>query len=208
MIYTVRPISDRTAFVGESVNSPFTVAWSTCLEVLERELDFLDATDTVFEVDVPERGIRLDGQLRNDAKAASPAVRIAFGSSVGPLVYATDMFARPSWRRNGMQQDWQHNVYAIALGLEALRKVDRYGIARRHEQYTGYRAIGSGNSMPAAASMTVEQAEGLLGCYDDGRGLAYAHRRARAAVHPDRHQGNRTAWDQVEQAAAVLGLLE
>ena len=45
------------------------------------------------------------------------------------LVYATDccMF-------------WQHNLRSIALGLEALRAVDRYGISRRGEQYAGFRA--------------------------------------------------------------------
>lgn len=33
-----------------------------------------------------------------------------------------------------------------------------------------------------------------------------AWRHARAAVHPDRRNGERFLWDQVEQAAAVLGL--
>lgn len=35
---------------------------------------------------------------------------------------------------------WQHNVRSIALGLEALRAVDRYGITRRGQQYAGFRA--------------------------------------------------------------------
>lgn len=45
------------------------------------------------------------------------------------LVYATDVC-----------DFWQHNVRSIALGLEALRAVDRYGISRRGEQYAGFRA--------------------------------------------------------------------
>lgn len=45
------------------------------------------------------------------------------------LVYATDAC-----------EFWQHNVRSIALGLEALRAVDRYGISRRGEQYAGFRA--------------------------------------------------------------------
>lgn len=45
------------------------------------------------------------------------------------LVYATDCC-----------DFWQHNVRSIALGLEALRAVDRYGISRRGEQYAGFRA--------------------------------------------------------------------
>lgn len=43
------------------------------------------------------------------------------------LVYATDTCVL-----------WQHNVRSIALGLEALRAVDRYGITKRGEQYAGF----------------------------------------------------------------------
>jgi len=42
--------------------------------------------------------------------------------------------------RNVCDEDWRHNVRSIALGLEALRAVDRYGISRRGEQYAGFRA--------------------------------------------------------------------
>ncbi len=54
------------------------------------------------------------------------------------LVYATDCC-----------DFWQHNVRSIALGLEALRAVDRYGISRRGEQYAGFRAaLTSGGARP------------------------------------------------------------
>lgn len=36
---------------------------------------------------------------------------------------------------------WQDNLRAIALGLEALRKVERYGITRGTEQYTGWKML-------------------------------------------------------------------
>jgi hypothetical protein len=42
---------------------------------------------------------------------------------------------------------WQDNLRAIALGLEALRKVDRYGITKNSEQYTGWKQLEAG---PAA----------------------------------------------------------
>jgi hypothetical protein len=47
--------------------------------------------------------------------------------------FAVDMF--PSW---------QDNLRAIALGLEALRKVERYGIANRGEQYAGWAQLTAG----------------------------------------------------------------
>jgi len=55
--------------------------------------------------------------------------------------------------------DWQANLRAIALALEALRKIDRYGVTRRGEQYQGFRAL------PAAAEvaqMTPEEAAAFI----------------------------------------------
>ena len=223
MRYTVRPISDRTPFTGSPVDSRFTVTWSQCLDVLGRELDHLDATDLVIECDVREQDLRLDGMIRSNARAASPAARVAFESNVGPLTYATDAFARPSWRRGGMSEDWQHNVYAIALSLEALRKVDRYGVTKRGEQYTGFKQLGAGLAMPAS-QMTRDQALAAIARLSAKPPGHYAHdhdmkryagtpseitrdwKKARALHHPDRHAGDRTLWDQVEQAATVLGL--
>lgn len=213
MNYTVRPISDRTAFTGKHESSPFTATWSDTLVLLDREITALAGKRLVIEVDVPERGIRLDGQLRADARASSPAVRIAFESKHGPLVYATDRYVRPSWARSRMD-DWQHNVRAIALGLEALRKVDRYGISRRGEQYRGYKAIGAGGGL-APSGMTTELALEIIdreaGWIVGGTTRWLAHhgpraalRQARAVAHPDRNHGDRSRWDAVEQAAQVL----
>jgi hypothetical protein len=63
--------------------------------------------------------------------------------------------------------------------------------------------------------MTADEAWGILGSFDEmpiseqrknPAGLPRAYRRARAFAHPDRHDGDRKLWDQVEQAAAVLGV--
>lgn len=204
--YTVRPISDRTAFTGRHQRTPFSASWSSTSSLLRRELGALSAKNTVLEVDVLEGGIRIDGQMKANARVRTPAVRLAFDSSHGPLTYATDRF----W-------SWQDNVRAIALGLEALRRVDRYGITERGEQYTGFKALGAGQAMPAS-HMTVDEAWSILGSYqprnisdlrashtDDE--LRAAFRRARAANHPDRRDGDRALWDQVETAAKVLGLI-
>src|SRR5947208_1880483 len=79
---------------------------------------------------VTESDIRLDGRPRARAVASHPGVVLAFDSRHGPLKYAVDTFDR-----------WQDNLRAIALGLEHLRAVDRYGVTRRGEQYTGWRQI-------------------------------------------------------------------
>jgi hypothetical protein len=105
--------------------------------------------------------------------------------------------------------------------IEALRAVDRYGATETGQQYTGFKALPAGRAMPAS-HMTRDDALALLWEYgrterDAGAGtdlpgstdpvaLARYLRNARAVVHPDRHDGRRTLWDQVEQAALVLGV--
>lgn len=221
MRYTVRPLSDRTWLRPASTRqqSRFDTTWTKTLQLLGKEVDHLGGRNVVLEVDVPERGIRLDGQLRADAKAASPAVVLAFESKHGPMQYRCDRFVEPTWRRG---LNWQQNVRAIALTLEALRAVDRYGAVDTGQQYAGFKALPAGRAKPAS-HMTREQAAEVLDRIAIGpdaepdedavprmlmsEALAKsAHRSARANAHPDRHAGDRTLWDQVEQAAQVLGV--
>ena len=199
MTYTVRPISDRTAFTGKHDHGRFDTAWWITEELLLSEVAKLGGKNLVLELDATDRDIRLDGRLRANARLASPAVRIAFDSKHGPLTYATDRF-----------MTWKDNVRAIALGLEALRKVDRYGISKRGEQYTGYRAIGAGSGATAMGGMTHDQALAVVAGLTDrevAKDLKSAYRSAQANAHPDRRGGDRTAWDQLERAAKALGLL-
>lgn len=208
MTYVVRPISDRTAFTGRHVRSQFDTTWTSTQRTLLAEVKYLRGHALVLELDVNESAIRKDGGLYVNARPATPAVRIAFESMHGPLTYATDRFTT-----------WQDNVRAIALGLEALRRVDRYGITKRGEQYAGWKQLPSGTGAEPS-HMTADEAWSILGTYghgpitvqrdrhaqDPGQ-LVQAFRRARAANHPDRRGGDRGLWDQVEQAAKVLGVL-
>jgi len=103
--------------------SPFSATWSTTLDLLDREIWFLGGRKWVLQIDVPERWINRDGTLSARAAVATPAVRVSFGSDHGPLTYGCD--------RRRTKLTGQDNVRAIALSLEALRKVDRYGVAGR-----------------------------------------------------------------------------
>jgi hypothetical protein len=215
MIYTIRPISDRTPFTGKHTESNFRVTYTQAITLLDRELSMLRARNAVIELDLRESDMRLAGKLRAAARATSPAVRVAFDSKHGPLTYATDRFVRgpaKRWYRSQMvpvmADDWQHNLYAIAIGLEALRTVDRYGISRHGEQYAGWKQLPAGSSA-AASHMTRDQALWTIGIDPaDGaaRDVREALRAARARHHPDRNNGDRARWDQVEQAARVLGI--
>lgn len=202
--YIVRPISDRTTFTGNHQRSPFDSTWAATEQLLLREVQRLHGKNLVIEADFTERDIRLDGRPRANARPATPAVRIAFDSIHGPLTYATDRFTT-----------WHDNVRAIALGLEALRKVDRYGITKRGEQYTGWKALPPSSNTPTTqdeARRLLLDLAGFGDQHDDWQGwddpalTRKVHRSARAAAHPDRHNGDQTHWDQVEQAAKTLGL--
>ena len=80
----------------------------------------------------------------------------------GTLVYSTDVFG-PRWGLP-LADCWTDNLRAITLGLHDLRRLDRYGIAKRGQQYAGFREIGSGHAMPAApVPMNERRARDVLG---------------------------------------------
>jgi hypothetical protein len=183
--------------------STFRASWQSTVDLLGRELSMLDAQHGVIQADFRESDLRLDGLPRSGAPMPShPGIKVSFESKYGALTYATDSCAF-----------WQHNVRSIGLGLEALRAVDRYGVTRHGEQYTGWLAIESG-----VAKMTREQAARALWelagrpigtePHDAAMDLVRAqmlHRQAKARTHPD-VVGNREKWDEMELAAQTLGL--
>lgn len=189
----------------QRTRSPFSTSWGTTLDELDRELRFLNAPRAVIAIDVADHGIRLDGELNARAKVNGPAVVLAFDApNIGPLKYACDRF----WH-------WQENLRAIVLGLESLRRVERYGIASRGEQYTGFKALPSGIAL-SAAPMTEEEAATVLldlggeDVYfdpDDERPsdaqLDEVFRRAVKRHHPDQG-GTREAFDALMAARKVL----
>ncbi|GAA4075604.1 hypothetical protein ACFFOS_27510 [Nocardioides kongjuensis] len=209
MTYTVRPLSDRTWLRPEGRRTPtrFSSSWPETEELLLAEVGRLRGRDIVVEVDLREGDLRVDGRPKAKAQAATPAVVVAFETVAhGPMLYRCDTFTTSYYDQGPA---WQHNVRAIAKTLEALRAVDRYGATETGQQYQGFRAIGGGTPMPAAPpAMPRHEAENVLIHWSGGPGPIdeRAYRRARGAAHPDRHGGDRTAWDQVERAAQALGL--
>lgn len=203
--YTTRPISDRSAFSGKHEYSRFTVAWSQSLDLLEREYKMLRGRDLVIEVDVREQDIRNDGMIRANARPDSPAVRLAFESKHGPLLYSCDRYKAPLWRLDNHQHmtDWQHNVHAIAKTLEALRAVERYSASLSGEQYRGYLRIGS--AAEVMEFFTPESARAYLESFigatppDDVVLVHLAKRKA----HPDTG-GSADQWHTVQRAEQCL----
>jgi hypothetical protein len=205
---------------------PFSATWTETLTLLERELDALKVdANPVLQMALTEADLRLDGDLRAIAKLTHPGVILTFEHPKhGPLSYPCDTFEGGnkwvSGRRTGTGRSttrsiegWQANVRAIALGLEALRKVERYGIAGHGEQYTGWKALGGGTPMPPA-SMTLAEAQEFI---EEHAGrplisvgltgwevrLAASYRRAAKALHPDAG-GDAELFKQLQDAKRII----
>lgn len=146
----------------------FRAPWSDTLKLLERELRHVGAHEVVIAAGFRDRDLRLDGMPRSDARTPShPGVVlsfVAFRLEGSPrLEYGTDVCKR-----------WEHNVRSIALGLESLRAVDRYGITRRSEQYAGFRQLTAG----ADDAPSLERGRALIA---EAGGV----REAKRQTHPD-----------------------
>lgn len=174
--------------------SPFDSTYDQTLDLLDRELNHLGATAAFLQVELTNSSdVRVDGLLRAHAKVTHPGVVLTVETRrLGTHSYPCDRFGQRSWMPDP-KPAWQENLRAIALGLEALRKVERYGIADRGQQYAGFAELGSGTPMGSGA-MTVDEAAELLGTesgvgserlLDDPKRVASAYRVAAQLHHPD-----------------------
>lgn len=152
----------------------FSAPWFSTLSLLKREIAALRGTDAIIAAGFRESDIRRDGLPRADAlQPRFPGVEVSFTTGAhGRLVYATDVC-----------EHWQHNVRSIALGLESLRAVDRYGITRHGEQYAGFAALTSGGPDPHRGYQIVVRNGGV--------------REALMATHPD-HGGEARDFADVQ----------
>lgn len=206
-----RPIS--TYPVAETRNrrrSPFRVTPGKTLDELEHELDAIRAKDVVLEVDVRETeiSVRTGWPLAN-ARPATPRVVLSFThSDQGGVRYPCDTFL-----------NWEDNVRAIRLALEALRAVSRYGVVRKGEQYAGWKALPASTTAvmtsqvamsiliardPRSAQVTsdvaMKMAAEALKSREKARDVYLA---AARATHPDAG-GDTERFQQVQAAKDIL----
>jgi hypothetical protein len=158
--------------------SPFEASLTNTMDTLRRELTALGARDARLQVAIPADAFRLDGYPRASAKPEHPGVILTLESKHGPLSYPCDTFTT-----------WQANLRAIALALEALRKVDRYGVTRGGEQYRGFRAL---EATPSTEFPSADAARDYIaGLIHDAEwttvpgDVAMQVRQAKRLTHPD-----------------------
>lgn len=192
-----RPVTQPRASSGR-----FRASWQDTLDKLLDEIVRLGLDGAIaIRLDVQAGDIRRDGMLRANAKVDFPGVVVSFTSRLhGPMTYATDAYEQV-W--SGDLPSWQANLRAIALSLEALRAVDRYGVTKSGEQYVGWRAIEA--SAPTGFTSADEALRWVYARADapDSVPLRAAYRAAAKALHPD-VGGDPGEWARLDEARRLL----
>jgi hypothetical protein len=190
--------------------APFSSPWTNTIELLASELDKLSARTVTLHTMHSPHDVRLDGKLRGDStNPKHPGVVLTFEKFEGwseeeqqskyvEMRFPCDTFIY-----------WKDNVRAIALALEALRKIDRYGV-RSGMQYAGFKALPPGDftvdMTPELAADFIAKAAGMGNVPAIATSIIQnvvfgesVYRTAAKALHPDK-SGNADEFKKLESA--------
>lgn len=192
------------AFTKTRRGGNFSASYKDTLNTLEYEIDKLGGREVVVQTAMREEDIRLDGWPRANAGVPShPGVIVSFESRQGAVTFPCDEFL-----------GWRDNLRAIALALEALRKVDRYGVTKSGEQYAGWKALppaATPNDEPFSSreeaviwlSRTAKLAFNIES--PPPQSLIKAARIVARTTHPDAG-GDPAEFRRLQQAKEMLGI--
>lgn len=97
---------------------------------IKHELLLMDATEIIVSCNLVPRGDVLREEA-NLTKGASPGVAVYFNRKGRPFVFACDMFLSVG-----------ENLRAVALTIQSLRAIQRYGVSEMLEKaFTGFTAL-------------------------------------------------------------------
>jgi hypothetical protein len=205
------PDADEPTAPEQRQSSRFRAPWSSTVELLGKELRQLDAENVALQVDLRESQIRNDGLPYARSSPDEPGVVLSFDADGESYMWPCDTY-----------HDWQDNVRAIALTLEKLRAVDRYGVSQSGEQYVGWQAlpadvderIGPEEAARILAGTAPEAREehadgdrdaAVDVILDDEQVAGRFYREAAKRSHPDRPDVQSDAhFKRVQQASHVL----
>ena len=201
-----RPLAEwREPTELSNVRSQFRASYQRTLDLLEFELKKIHATDIVVEAGFARQDIRNDGWPRNGARTTHAGVVLYFRTTEGDLRFPCGTF-----------RTFEANLHAIALTLENLRAIDRYGATAGHQQYLGFKAIAAPGT--AARQWSVDEAAQWLSDANTEHDISFvapvqlvtnleayrhAYRACAAVLHPDRG-GKPEAWNELQSVKAVL----
>lgn len=185
------------AMTPRRVLSPFSADLTSTLTILRRELREAGAKNAEMLIAIPASQFRQDGHPYARAIPEHPGIILSFDTKVGHLSYPSDSYTR-----------WQDNLRAVALSLDALRKVDRYGVTKHGEQYRGFLAI---EATPSSEWASSELAAEFIRSYIASRGvttimqdLGFQVKQAMRLSHPDMPDGDAEIFRKVMTAEKRL----
>jgi hypothetical protein len=179
--------------------APFKSQHTRTLKALERELKHLGARNVEIALQL-RRGamdLRQDGMLKADARPDAPVILSFVDRDGQRQAYPCDTYG---W--------WEDNLHAIAVVLEDLRRAERYGVQSALLR-AGFKALPA-SSTP---TMDTELASRVIAGYgqhvpaDIRADVSKAREAVRSAIHrthPDRNNGERSQYDNVDAARKVL----
>jgi len=174
-----RPVPFKTKEPGMYAR---TVTHSVALERLENELDRIGARDVTLSTNLE---LRLDGRPRaTDTRVDDPGVAVYFRFRKTPTVLACDGYTTVAG-----------NMAAIAAHIDALRRIERYGVGTIEQALAGYKALPADTAanwravfgLAAGVRVTLEE-------------LDAAYKARAKDVHPDRPGGSTEAMMQANRA--------
>jgi hypothetical protein len=96
-------------------------------ERLQGQLDLLGGRNSVLSTNV---SLRLDGRPRSDEEPGDPGAALYFQFRGKATVLACDKWTRVA-----------DNIAALAAHIDAIRRVDRYGVGTLEQALAGYKAL-------------------------------------------------------------------
>lgn len=164
-VRTLRNRRLRAAFsTKQAVDGRVSVAVATAR--LEAELDRLGAKNAVLSTNV---SLRLDGRPRSDQEPDDRGAAVYFSFKGRATVFACDRWDRVA-----------DNIAAIAAHIDAIRRMDRYGVGSVEQALAGYKAL------PADSAADWRQVFGFTpGSVPTADALDAAYKRLAKERHPD-----------------------
>lgn len=161
------------------------------LRDVQNEVRLLGGLDLVVSSNIK---LRVDGLPRSDQRIPEdPGVAVYFERKKARLVFACDRFDRP-----------EHNLRAIAMHLEALRGMERWGVGSLDQAFAGYQALPDPDAPRSwwdVLDLSPADVQGLrtLGAATAGEVLLREYRNRAKVVHPDAG-GTQDAFVELQRA--------
>lgn len=180
----------RTA-PGARINSKFKQSMERAQQTLNLEIDRLRASDLIISTNLRTRN---DGGYYSAdlaRKEEDPGVAIYFKHKGRQMSMCCDQYNRV----------WE-NIYALAMAIEALRGIDRWGVSDFLERaFTGFTAIEE------KSTFNQKSIYEILGLESRPESVDQVHRAYRVKakiVHPDMPGGSAPAFKDLQTAYSQI----